>query len=473
MSSKQDTNPSTQSNSPSIPLMMSVSGVRGIVGESLTPAVLVDLASAFAKFLGNKGHIIIGRDSRNTGPHISQLISSTMALNGIGVTDIGLVPTPTVQLFVEKTKAKAGIVVTASHNPIQWNALKLIKQDGTFLSKQEADQVFSIFHEKNFSYASYKKIGQIQEDFSSFQMHIDAIMKQIQVDRIKASGFKVLIDSVGGAGSRISPLFLQELGCHVVEHNTEITGDFPRGSEPTVDNIRATGKKVKEQNCDIGFCQDPDADRLAIINELGQPIGEELTLALAIQQKLTKNKGPVVVNLSTSRINQDIAETSGVPFWRAPVGEINVVDMMKEKKAFIGGEGNGGVIDPVIHLGRDSLVGMAYILERMAETGKTISQLVADLPSYHIQKETFDLNNNISFDDIKKEIMQNLPGESTDNPVTIDERDGLWLGYEAQKSWVHIRSSNTEPILRLIAEGPSMAQCNQLIQSIRPYILKK
>lgn len=445
-------------------LMMSVSGVRGIVGDSLTPEVLFELTAAYARWLGNSGKIILGRDSRNTGPAISNLISGTLNLCGIDVIDIGLVPTPTVQLIVEKKRVKGGIIITASHNPIEWNALKFVSSRGSFLTNKEIQEVFELYDTKEFTFTSHKKTGFYKEDFSSFKTHIDEVKKIVDATAITQRRPKVLIDSVGGAGSHITPIFLRELGCEVVEHNTEIKGSFPRGSEPTPENIKGTGKLVREHKCDIGFCQDPDADRLALIDEDGEPIGEELTLAFAIQNKLTKGSGPVVINLSTSRVSQDVCAKAGVDCLRAPVGEINVVELMTQKKAFFGGEGNGGVIDPAVHMGRDSLVAMAHVLELFVRSEQSLSELRRALPQYTISKETVPIKEGQGFESIKQELKSLFDPHKDKH--TVDEQDGLRFDFGEQRAWVHVRPSNTEPILRVISEAPTEQQTHDLSQRI-------
>ncbi len=441
------------------PLIMSVSGVRGIVGRSLTPIVLADLASAFAAWMGNRGKVVLGRDSRGSGAAISDLTARTLNLCGVDVMDIGIAPTPTVQLMVELSKAAGGIVVSASHNPIEWNAYKFIKKDGTFLSPDEVDTLFNIYREKKFQFAIHSQVGSYDEDLSSYRKHIDAVLKLVDRQRIATQKFRVLIDSVNGAGSRITPLLLRELGCDVVELHTEINGIFGRGSEPTPENIAGTAARVKEHGCAIGFCQDPDADRLALIDDLGRPLGEEKTLALAVQQKLSKGKEPVVINQSSSRMVEDIAALHQVPFFRSAVGEINVVDVMKKVKAFIGGEGNGGVIDPAVHLGRDSLVGIVLILELMASTGKKCSELSDSLPQYCISKEKFPSEAFADFHQAKSILKKMVPVWH----ARIDESDGIRFDMPEQKSWLHVRTSNTEPIIRLIAEAPTQESLKSLL----------
>lgn len=444
----------------SSPLLMSVSGVRGIVGRSLTPDILVKLSAAFAQWLNNGGTVVIGRDSRPSGQAIANLTASTLNLAGVNVIDIGIVPTPTVQIMVEKLKADAGLVVTASHNPIEWNAYKFIKKDGTFLSQNEIEILFTYYRDGNFRFMEHSKIGSFSEDYSSYKVHIDAVLDIVDRDKIRSKKFKVLLDSVNGAGSKITPLLLQELGCEVIELYTEMNGVFSRGSEPTPENIHDTGKKVKSHGCQIGFCQDPDADRLALIDENGQALGEESTLSLAIRQKLKKKEGKIVINQSSSRMSEDIAAELGLAVYRASVGEINVVDRMKELKAVIGGEGNGGVIDPDVHLGRDSLVGIALILELMADEAKPISQINAELPSYVIRKEKFPIEKFKDFAEVKRAL---LPLQEKWH-AQIEESDGLRFNLEDQKAWLHIRPSNTEPIIRLIAEAPETEALDNLLK---------
>jgi phosphomannomutase len=375
-------------------LMRGVSGIRGVVGETFTPELMVRVGSAFAEFV-RRGTVVVGRDSRSTGDAIAKNIESVLILSGCDVIDAGIIPTPTVQLMVEELKAAGGIVISASHNPIEWNALKLINRSGVFLNASEMSRIFTLM-DKQFKYPRWNKIGNIHFYTDAEAMHINRVLRIIDGKKIRAKGFRVALDSVNGAGSLITQRLLSELGCEVIPVHCDITGTFPRGAEPIASNLKDLSARVIEESADIGFAQDPDADRLAIVNERGVPIGEENTIALVVEHLLSKKPGRVVINLSTTRAVEDIAVRYRSTVKRTAVGEIHVVDHMRRYGARIGGEGNGGVISPDVHLGRDSLVGIAYILEMLSERGKTISQLVDLLPRYVMRK------GKVRYDDKKK-----------------------------------------------------------------------
>ncbi len=430
-------------------LMMSVSGIRGIVGDTLTPDLILKTGAAFAKFC-SRGTIILGRDSRPTGDAIARGMASALSLCGCDVVDIGIVPTPTVQIMVEELKASGGIVISASHNPIQWNAFKLINKSGTFLNSSEIDTFFKLM-DSDFKYMKWDKVGLITNDPEAENIHIDKVLEIVAVNKIKRKKFKVVLDSVNGAGSRITQRLLEKLGCSVIPVYCSFDGCFPRGAEPLPENLAGLSEAVKKNGAHIGFAQDPDADRLAIVDEKGQPIGEEYTLALVTEHLLSKKKGRVVTNLSTTKAIDVIALKHGVNVKRTKVGEINVVDEMRQKETRIGGEGNGGIISPEVHLGRDSLVGIAYILEMMLERDETLSEIVAALPQYVMKKGKVkikggNLNSNF-LDDIVKEY----------HCEKITQTDGLRIDFITESDfkggWVHLRPSNTEPIFRIIAEG--------------------
>ncbi len=439
-------------------LMMSVSGIRGIVGEALTPDLILKVASAFASYT-KKGKIVIGRDSRPTGEAIANNLSSVLLLSGCDVVDLGIVPTPTVQLMVEELNAAGGIVISASHNPAEWNAFKLINKTGTFLNSTEINRFFS-YLKSDFKYEKWNKIGKFSNNGDSQKIHIEKILKVIKTAKIKKKKYKVVLDSVNGAGSIITIDLLKKFGCRVVPLYCEITGHFPRGAEPLQKNLKDLSKRVVKESADIGFAQDPDADRLAIVDENGIAIGEENTISLVAEHLLSKKKGRVVVNLSTTKTVEDVAKKYGVEFNRTRVGEINVVDFIRKKGARIGGEGNGGIISPEVHLGRDSLVGIGYILEMMAETGKSVSQLVAGLPKYVMKKGKIDFNKDLKVNNIYKKIKK-LYGQEK-----ISEIDGLRIDFvrdeKFKDGWVHLRPSNTEPIFRIISEGINNRQASNI-----------
>jgi len=427
--------------------MRSISGIRGIVGQTLTSQVLVSHTKAFLDLINAK-KIIIGRDSRPTGKDISELVCSVCSLSGVEVVDCGLATTPTVELMVEQLKACGGIIITASHNPIEWNALKFLNNKGMFFGPNEVKELF----------AKADAFGKKEGFSDGDSMHVKATLALpfVDVQKIKERKFKVAVDAVNGAGSFALPKLLAELGCEVVKIHCEPNGTFPRGAEPLQENLGDLGKAVKENKCDIGFALDPDADRCAIVNENGEPIGEEYTLAIAVETVLERDAKPLSINLSTSRMSEDLAEKFGVQCYRTAVGEINVSLDMMEHGCVVGGEGNGGVILPALHYGRDSLVSAALVLDLLARHGIKVSDWVKNHPSYTMLKKKFEIKNPVSM------AMEKAKKAFAD--WKMDERDGLWLG--KGKSFVHLRASNTEPVIRIIAEAPSAKEAETLCAEI-------
>ncbi|HOD15703.1 MAG TPA: phosphoglucosamine mutase, partial [Spirochaetota bacterium] len=442
-------------NSPGSP------GIRGIVGESVTPALINAVGSAFAAYC-NYGTVVIGRDTRPTGLAIERGLESSLVLSGCDVLNIGIVPTPTVQVMVEHCKADGGIVISASHNPIEWNAFKLIGKKGTFLTSSEIEKFFRIM-EKDFSYPGWDGIGSLSQKSGSDEIHIKKVCSVINTASVRDRKFRVALDSVNGAGSAITQKLLHELGCEVIPVHCEMNGMFPRGPEPLAKNLSILSTTVQRQKADIGFAQDPDADRLAIIDENGKPIGEEYTIALVAEHLLSRQAGRVVINLSTTKAVDDIARKHGAPVARTRVGEINVVEEMMRHGARIGGEGNGGVISPDIHLGRDSLAGIVYVLEMMAERQKSVSGLVSDLPVYVMVKGSVSLAGK----EIDRELLPRIQKEFSGQKVSTI--DGLRIEFiehpEFAGGWVHLRPSNTEPIFRIIAEGKDDAQAKAIFDT--------
>ncbi len=439
-------------------LMKSVSGIRGVVGETMTPELITCVAGAFANYV-KRGRVVIGRDPRPTGELILNQAASVLALNGCEVIDIGIVPTPTVQLMVEELGAAGGIVISASHNPVEWNAFKLISSDGSFLNSSKIAKFFSMM-ERPVSSSKWDKVGSVKQDFSAGSIHIHKVLDKIDVRAVKKNKFKVVIDSVNGAGSIITQELLKKLGCQVIPVNCVPDGLFPRGAEPLAENLQELSEAVKKHKAHIGFAQDPDADRLAVVDENGNPLGEETTVVLAVEYLLGKTNGHVAVNLSTTRAVEDVAKSHNASFSRSMVGEINVVELMKKKKSVIGGEGNGGVISPEVHFGRDSLVGIAYILSLLALRRQTVSELAASLPSYVMKKGKVKVDSSLSVQDIYRKIKATFPGE------TVSELDGLRVDFnlnpDFQGGWIHLRPSNTEPIFRIICEGVNESQCGKI-----------
>ncbi len=442
----------------SAPLMKSVSGIRGIVGESFTPELLISAGAAFAKY-AKYGTVVVGRDSRPTGEAVAMNIISVLLLSGCDVVDVGVVPTPTVQLMVEELKAAGGIVISASHNPVEWNALKLINSSGTFLNPADIAKLFAQM-EKAPLFKRWDKVGRLTVNNAANALHIKRVLDVVNVELIRKKKFHVVLDSVNGAGSVVTPELLKALGCKVTMINCKPDGIFPRGAEPLPENLAQLSEAVMKNGADIGFAQDPDADRLAIVDEKGKPLGEEYTVTMVTDHLLLKEKGRVVVNLSTTKAVEDVATKHDVQFARAKVGEINVVEEMKKKGARIGGEGNGGVISPEIHLGRDSLAGIVYILEMMASRNKKISDIMKDMPAYFMKKGKVTLKQGTDINKILASVTGNF------NSDKISRIDGIRIDFrkneEFKNGWVHLRSSNTEPVFRIIAESDSAEKTERI-----------
>jgi len=434
--------------------MVSVSGIRGIIGDGLEPEVLVKFTSAYAEFCG-KGTIVIGRDARITGELVKNIVSGTLAAKGFNVVDIGIVPTPTVQYTVKNLKAAGGIAISASHNPNEWNALKLLNSTGQFMTPEENVQLLKIL-ENVPKYVDWESIGKISFYEDGLKKHVEDVLKLKYIDKekIRKRKFRVVADCVNGAGVYVIPDLLREFGCEVIEMNCERSGIFPRLPEPIPENLTGTMEKVKEEKADIGIVVDPDVDRLVLITDKGQPFSEENTITQAVKFILSKEKGNVAVNLSTTRAVDDVANAAGCKVFRSPVGEANVVKKMKEVDAIIGGEGSGGVIYPALHFGRDALVGIAITLQHLLEFGGTISELKDSLPKYFIAKRKIELKN--ANPDAILHSLKNKYGNEK-----INTEDGLRIDFPDH--WVHFRKSNTEPIIRCITEAETQDKAEQYI----------
>ncbi len=439
-------------------LMRSVSGIRGIVGDPLTPPLLMNYLNAFIQITKAK-KVVVGRDTRTTGPMIESLIAQGCCAAGVEPIVLGLASTPTVEMMVTELKADGGIIVTASHNPIEWNALKFLNKEGEFLNEANIKQLFEIVDNNQFKWSGYKGVKSISTQKGGDEHHINSILKlkYINPRLIKKQKFKVAYDGVNGAGSLIVPQLLKKLGCELVAINIEPNGIFPHNPEPTPKNLKQLSELVKKKKCHIGFATDPDADRCAMVSETGTVIGEEYTLALATQLILEKNPGAVTINLSTSRMSEDIAESFGVKVYRAKVGEINVSSQMKLNKSTIGGEGNGGVILPDLHYGRDGILSIALALQFLAEKNTTLTDFVNSIPKYHIEKQKCEIHGK-SLENIFGHLLAKF------KDAHIDEQDGL--RFEWDKKWVHVRSSNTEPIIRIIAEAPNKKEALELCKLV-------
>jgi len=438
-------------------LIESISGARGIIGESMTPHLALQYGLALGAFLGG-GKVVVGGDTRTSHDALKSAAVAGLLSAGCDVIDIGICPTPTIGIAIRHNRARGGIGVTASHNPLEWNGLKLFNDKGEFVTPTQYEVFRRVLAMPLQTLEDWRKVGKLTRDDSAIGMHIKTVMKLkfIQPRKIRSRKFKVVIDCVNGAGSHAGPELLRRLGCRVIAINDIPDGRFPRGPEPLPKNLGQLKKRVKQEKADIGFALDPDADRLAIVSEKGVAIGEEHTLALALYAVLSHKRGPVVVNMSTSRMCQDVAEQFGCKFLRSKVGEANVVDVMRRKHAVAGGEGNGGVILPASHYGRDSLVGMALVLQHLAATRKTVSEAMTEYPNYVIVKDKGELPDDF---DIK---LERLKKKLTD--VTINEADGIRIDYP--DSWVHIRMSNTEPIYRLISEALTKKRAVGLIDMV-------
>jgi phosphomannomutase len=445
-------------------LMVSVSGVRGRVGDALTPEIVAKFAAGFGAWAlaraGGRAQIVVGRDSRVSGPMFQPVVMSALQSVGCDVLDIGMVPTPTVQLAVEHHHAAGGLAITASHNPIEWNALKFIGPSGLFLDGAEAAEMRGVVEGK-IPRATWDKLGTISHDRDAARQHIDKILALpfLDADGIRKRKFKVALDCVRGAGGSFMPVLLELLGCKLSTINMEPDGRFPRSPEPVAENLGELQKLAQDSHADIGMAVDPDVDRLALVSDEGIAIGEDYTLALAAKVVLRHRKGVVVTNLSTSRIVDDMAEEAGSRVIRAPVGEVNVATRMRAEKAPIGGEGNGGVILSELHLGRDAPVGAALMLQLLLEEGdKPLSRIVAAYPRYIIVKDKLD-RPSAPLDTVYAALRKTFPD------AIADTQDGLRLSWPDR--WVHVRPSGTEPIVRVIAEAPSAADAEKLVRDCR------
>lgn len=462
-------------------LMVGVSGIRGIVGKDLTPEIVARYAAAFGTWTRTGGtrhpRIVLGRDARTSGPMFAQAAAAGLQSVGAEVIDIGLTTTPSAQLAVEHHRAAGGIIITASHNPVEWNALKFVGPDGIFIDETAGAQVRALAAEGPIARADHGALGSVVADPDALRRHVAAVVRLPAVDagRLRKRHFRVALDTCRGAGGAIMPTLLERLGCEVHGINLETDGRFPRPPEPVPENLGALGALVQRVNADIGFAVDPDVDRLAIVDERGEPIGEDYTLAFAVRVVLGKGEGRrrkkrnpaspgaapaprrVVCNLSTSLVVEDAARACGAELLRAPVGEAHVARVMIEREAPIGGEGNGGVMYPALHVGRDAPVAAALVLTLLGRQGRRVSELVAAAPRYVIVKEKVPRGRLMG--PVYEALRQRFPD------AAVDERDGLRLGWRDR--WLHVRPSNTEPIIRLIAEGPTVADAQRLVQDGR------
>ncbi|MBD0257621.1 MAG: phosphoglucosamine mutase [Cytophagales bacterium] len=460
-------------------LIKSISGIRGTIGgrsgDALTPLDVVKFTAAYGAWLkSNNGptKVAIGRDARPSGELINRMVTSTLQGMGIDVIDLGLTTTPTVEMAVIAEKAGGGIIITASHNPIQWNALKLLNRNGEFISAEDGAKVLQLAENEDFDFSEVKKIGRYRYDNSYLQRHIEAIVALPLVDKeaITARNFSVVVDAVNSCGGFAVPMLLEELGVKkITQLNCEPTGLFVHNPEPLPEHLTQISNEIEKGRYDLGIVVDPDVDRLALVCEDGRMFGEEYTLVAVADYVLKHKPGNTVSNLSSTRALRDVTEKAGGKYFASAVGEVNVVNAMKENKAVIGGEGNGGIIYPELHYGRDALVGIALFLTHLAQAGVPVSRLRKTYPDYHISKNKIELTPGLNVD----EILDNIRRKYEKNP--INTADGVKI--EFGKEWVHLRKSNTEPIIRIYSESDTQATAdylaNKIISDIKEVVSQK
>jgi phosphomannomutase len=451
-------------------LIKSISGIRGTIGgvqgDNLTPTDIVRFTAAYAAFIKKQNMqsrtVIVGRDARISGPMVRNLVAGTLAGMGLDVIDIGLATTPTTELAVVMSKAAGGIIITASHNPRQWNALKLLNANGEFLNADEGAEILRLADNANLVFADVDSIGQVTSDNSFTQKHIDHVLALplVDVEAIRKAGLTVAFDAVNSVGGIVLPLLLKALGVkQIIALNDEPTGYFAHNPEPLPQHLTEIAKIVKREKADVGFVVDPDVDRLAIIDEKGEMFGEEYTLVAVADYVLQHSPGNTVSNLSSTRALRDVTERHGGRYSAAAVGEVNVVAQMKATDAIIGGEGNGGVIYPESHYGRDALVGIALFLSHLAHSEKNVAQLRADYPAYFMAKQRLDLTADANPDALLAAVKERYKA------FQINDTDGVKIDFPDR--WAHIRRSNTEPIVRIYTEAPTKAEAETLAEEIK------
>ncbi|MDR9457487.1 MAG: phosphoglucosamine mutase [Salegentibacter sp.] len=450
-------------------LIKSISGIRGTIGgktgENLTPLDTVKFAAAYGTWLKNSLDkenlkVVVGRDARISGKMIQELTMNTLTGLGIDVIDLGLSTTPTVEIAVPLEKADGGIILTASHNPKEWNALKLLNSKGEFLDGEEGAKILSIAEAEDFNFTEVDELGEIIFKENYMDVHINEVLKLnlVEADKIKKAGFKVVVDGVNSTGGIVIPALLKKLGVEVVELYCEPNGHFPHNPEPLKEHLQDISDLVVKEKADMGFVVDPDVDRLAIIDENGQMFGEEYTLVACADYVLSRTPGDTVSNLSSSRALSDVTKKHNGKYLASAVGEVNVVKLMKDSNAIIGGEGNGGIIYPESHYGRDSLVGVALFLSLLAERKQKVSELRKEYPAYFMSKNKIQLTPDLDVDGILKAVEQRHRDEQ------VSTVDGVKIDFP--ENWVHLRKSNTEPIIRIYTEAKSQQEADDLARKM-------
>jgi phosphomannomutase len=456
-------------------LITSISGIRGTIGgkpgDALTPVDVVRFSAAFAAWVKNnyKGNarprIALGRDARISGPMVQLLVQGTLQASGIDVLDLGLSTTPTVEVAVTENDCQAGIILTASHNPAQWNALKLLNEKGEFISAADGEELMRLIKTESYSFCEVEDLGQVTEDMESIEKHIELVLKCEGVDAkaIAAANLKVVVDAVNSTGGMAIPAVLKALGVkQIKELYCTPNGDFPHNPEPLPENLKEISALVKAEKADLGIVVDPDVDRLALVCEDGSMFGEEYTLVAVADHVLSYRPGPTVSNLSSSRALRDVTRKHGQEYYASAVGEVNVVNKMKEVKASIGGEGNGGIIDPALHYGRDAILGVALFLTHYVKKGMSMTALKASYPVYAMSKNKIQLSPEVDVDALLRSVQETYANEelSTIDGVKIDFKEG----------WVHLRRSNTEPIIRVYSEAATAAEAEALAGKIMDHV---
>lgn len=442
-------------------LMIGISGVRGVVGDNLTPELLVNLGQAYGTWV-DSGTVVVGRDTRTSGDMVKHAVFSGLLSAGCRIVDVGVCGTPSAAMMINRLGADGGIVISASHNTIEWNALKFFRSDGVYMTQEQGRQLLDIYYGGDSRKVGYDKLHAVETNDGAVANHLEKVLSIVDLPALRKRRFHVVADCCNGAGSTLALEFLERAGCVIHAIDCEMNGLFPRNPEPTRDHVTAILDVVRLRGADIGFAQDADADRVAFISEKGDYIGEEYSLCLAARYLLSQRRGKVVTNLSTTRMVDDVAREFDCEVIRTPVGEVNVAEAMLESGAVVGGEGNGGVIDPRVHYGRDALTGVALMLQYMLESGKPISRLAAEIPTYQMSKQKIECS--------KRSLAPVLKRLAEEKALRVDVQDGVKLDFA--EGWVHIRPSNTEPIVRVYAEARTQEEADHLADHYKTLVEK-